>query len=235
MVSDGSGNSRLRLKSIMSDGILSEAELYHYPGNPEDPFSLQSNYITSICRDDEGTLWIGGGRTGILYEMDTSEIEERFIPYVQEEVPENSFWKLTEIHEDRDGKLWIGRTSGLDSFERKQKKFFPYAFDLGKEDFGNILLINDIQEGESGCIWIGTWFGGLYKIIPPITISPQGVAEGERTISYKYDHEFPKDLGDFPILSLCEPRIGKSFQIWVGTFGGGTVRPKNRGYRGRRP
>jgi signal transduction histidine kinase/DNA-binding response OmpR family regulator/ligand-binding sensor domain-containing protein len=221
MVSDGSGNSRQQLKNIMSDGILSDAELYHYPSNPEDTFSLQSKYIASICRDREGTLWIGGGRTGILYEMDTSDNRERFIPYGQGEVNVNDQWKLTEIHEDRDGNLWIGRTSGLYIFERKQKKFFPYVFDLGKEDFGNILFVNDIQEGKSGCIWIGTWFGGLYKIIPPITISPEGLARGKRTISYKYDDESPKDLGDFPILSICEPGSGNAFQLWVGTFGGG--------------
>ena len=110
---------------------------------------------------------------------------------------------------------------GLEIFDRTQKKFIRYDLDSEEHVFHDVPFINDICQDASGCIWVGTWFQGLFKIIPPVTVSPSGVARGEATRNYKFDPALPKDLGTNPILSLCAPRIRKTAKLWIGTDGGG--------------
>jgi signal transduction histidine kinase/DNA-binding response OmpR family regulator len=205
----------------MADGILSASELFHYPNNPEDPFGLHSDYITAIYRDHEGTLWIGGCETGTLYALDRSNGREQFIPFIQDTTPRSSMWRLTRIFEDRNRNLWIGGDTRLDIFDRDEKRFYQYALDPPGQEFQNSLLVNDICDDESGSVWVGTWFHGLFRIVPPVTLSQSGTARGAKTFRYKYDPDLPKDLGDRPVLSLCKPRVDKTAELWLGTYGGG--------------
>ncbi len=199
-IPDGSGNPYLQLQDFMSDGVLSRSELFHYPNNLEDPFSLHSDYITAICRDHEGTLWIGGCETGTLYALDRANGMERFIPFMKDTTPRTSMWRLTRIFEDRNRNLWIGGDTRLDVFERDERRFYQYMLDPPGQAFKNSLLVNDICEDDSGSVWVGTWFHGLFRIVPPVTLSQSGTARGAETISYKYDPDLPKDLGDCPVL-----------------------------------
>jgi ligand-binding sensor domain-containing protein len=221
IITDHSGRTLGSLKNTIWDGTNPVSGIHHYDNNPEDPYSLSSECIISICQDREGTMWIGGGHSGILYKLDPSDKRERFIPYRQDSLTWISNWKLIRVHEDRSGNLWIGRDIGLEIFNRETEKFMPYDLDPEKHEFQNIPFINAICEGDSGYIWVGTWFQGLFKIMPPITISTSGTAKGDRTVSYKYDQEVPKNLGDHPVLSLCAPKIRKTAELWIGTSGGG--------------
>ena len=66
IITDHSGRTLGSLQNTIWDGINPVSGIRHYNNNPEDPYSLSSDCITSICQDREGTMWIGGGHSGIL-------------------------------------------------------------------------------------------------------------------------------------------------------------------------
>lgn len=133
-----------------------------YKHNPRDPSSLSDNWITAICRDRYGTLWIG--TNGGLEKFDESSGKSthyKFDP-INPMGPSSDY--LKSIREDASGTLWVGAWGGgLMKFNRATDTFTRYQYD--PED-NNSLSSNEVQvvyEDRSGTIWVGTGGGGVCK------------------------------------------------------------------------
>ena len=70
------GTTLETLQAIISDGIISENEYYHYTKNAGDQFNPDSVTIKTIYQDREGTLWFVGN--GTLYNLPYSGNREKF-------------------------------------------------------------------------------------------------------------------------------------------------------------
>jgi len=95
------------------------------PGNKNSK-SLSDNYISSICRDKEGNIWIGTFGGGFcLFNPDTEE----FTTFGKEQGAINN--NVCAIVEGLDGHLWISTIDGISDFNPKDYTFKNYSHSNG--------------------------------------------------------------------------------------------------------
>lgn len=205
-------------------GLLEEDPdwIYSYmTHDPDHTGSLSGNGLSSIIQDRAGTIWIGDWVNGTINKFERSGDTERFIHYRPDPDHPYSRPNISTMYEDLYDNLWIGRSDGLDIFDRENALFYHMILDPGKHQGHKTPFLTDIRDGNSGVIWIGTWQQGLFKIIPPVTFMEDGTVHAEKLISYRFDPDMPDDLGEYPVLSLCIPRHNNRVELWIGTLGGG--------------
>lgn len=130
--------------------------------DPENPASLSSDDVRPLYFDRAGTLWIGT-RGGGLNQFDRAS--ERFVRFMRAQQPDSLFLSsqgklgrslgndvVRSLHEDRDGRLWIGTDGGLDQFDRTTQTFRHYTEKDGLPDN----TIWGILEDDRGCLWLST-------------------------------------------------------------------------------
>jgi signal transduction histidine kinase/ligand-binding sensor domain-containing protein/CheY-like chemotaxis protein len=184
--------------------------------DPDDERTLSDNCILSICEDNTGALWLGTMYGG-LNKYDSEK--DIFYHYISPSNDSADFFTNTvsSVFKDKSGNLWIGTTGGLNKlipgdYEKSQPAFTRYMHipDNPKSLSSNLITI--IYEDKSGNLWIGTYDGGLNKLIP---------GESERSeptfIRYMPNPANPKSLSNM-IVSIYEDKSGT---LWIGTWGGG--------------
>ena len=108
---------------------------------------LTGNYIESIFRDHEGSLWVGT-LTGGLNQLKAGALSV-FAP------GENPDDAARSIYEGHDGSLWIAMDSGLRRYKDGQVKLFRR--NQGPASNGAWTVMED----RDGNIWVGAKGGGL--------------------------------------------------------------------------
>ena len=128
-----------------------------YRHNPDDPSSLISDNVYTICGDRNGQIWVG--QVGGLSRFDPAT--DGFINY--RPVPDNpaslanTIWV---IDQDRSGALWLGTWGGtLMRFDEQAKTFASYPPDSRDRHRLNGGGINTIHEDRSGTLWVGAMDG----------------------------------------------------------------------------
>ena len=97
--------------------------------------------VTSLMFDHDGNLWVGTDATG-LFRIHGDSVEH----YGHTEgLSGDSVWALFE---DREGLVWAGSTSGIDSFRDPRVTTFSALQGLGKDLAAGILASRD------GTIWV---------------------------------------------------------------------------------
>lgn len=129
---------------------------------------LTSNGITSLYKDQEGILWVGTSRGGVVYH---NPKEQRFNAYVRNELytPLKDGVYLMPIFninscffEDSEGVVWIGTDGGgLAAFDRKAAVFRVHTHDPANPYSISANVIRSITEDSKGNIFIATWDGGV--------------------------------------------------------------------------
>jgi signal transduction histidine kinase len=110
------------------------------------------------------------------------------------------------IYEDRDGRLWIGTRSGLDSLDRNTGRF-SHHLQASSDDYDlSIGAVFSILQDRSGELWLGKNRYGLCRFDP----------ETDECTLYAYNPEDPLNPEDM-IRHLYEDRDGT---LWLGTQGG---------------
>ena len=86
-------------------------EFIKYRHDPNDPHSISSDQVFSLCEDREGNLWVGTNYG--LNRFDWKS--ESFISYqpVHDDMNSLSGFMISAIYEDKSGVLWIGTNYGL--------------------------------------------------------------------------------------------------------------------------
>lgn len=139
---------------------------------------LNSNLIKALEFDSDGNLWIGTFERGINFISagDLRRSNYSFKRFTSD--PENprslSNDFVWDIEEDSDGDIWIATKNGLNQFNRDTQLFTVYY--SNDEDTASISAdyITTLLEPEyaKDFLWVGTWGGGLNKLIKGYKDSP---------------------------------------------------------------
>jgi PAS domain S-box-containing protein len=178
----------------------------HFQTDPNNPNSINDNYLRAVLEDRSGTLWIGTN-TG-LCQFDRKR--GKFIRYASNPNDPSSLSNdvIFSIYEDRSGVIWIGTYGGgLNRFDRKSNKFTRYGADPQNSNSLSDNFIWSICEDKNGTLWIGTANGGLNQFD----------REKNKFIHYKADPNNPNSLTSNKILCLLEDGSGT---LWIGTTDG---------------
>ena len=105
------------------------------------PFDRNTISVTSLMLDRDGNLWVATDAEGVV--RIHGEAVERYRQ--TDGLSGDSVWALVE---DREGIVWAGTTSGIDSFRDPRVVTFSAAQGLGKD------LAAGILAGRDGTIWV---------------------------------------------------------------------------------
>ena len=107
------------------------------------------DWVTSLCQDREGNLWVGTGAGLVLIRKGN----------LQEVAPPDHWWgrPVLTVQTTSDGAVWVG-TEGAGLYRYQEGKWNTYR---NRDGLGN-LYIWSIAEDSQGRLWAGTWGGGLF-------------------------------------------------------------------------
>ncbi|MBG7630953.1 MAG: response regulator, partial [Bacteroidetes bacterium] len=136
--------------------------------------NLPTNNLNILYKDKIGDIWMGSFiGTGLMKFRPDQKTDK--LPKVSNFVPSNtenyslSSNKLSAIFEDKKGILWVGTKRGLNKVFRGKNNEPTKIIQYTTEKNNSLSLSNNnvfsIQEDSAGTIWIGTFGGGLNKMI----------------------------------------------------------------------
>ncbi len=199
--------------------------------DPENPNSLSDNKINTIFEDPSGNIWVGTtGGLSLLIQSDSLNVEFvnfTFDPEDPRSISNNMVYSIYADPDTTESVLWIGTAEGLNKlilpadygnaetkvnkFKHNQVKFIRYLNEPGNPQS---ISSNDVRaiyvnpDENENVVWIGTYGGGLNKLIK----------DNDRFIRYKHNPGNNNSLSDNSIVSIHQDISG---DIWIGTFGGG--------------
>ncbi|MCK5280961.1 MAG: sigma 54-interacting transcriptional regulator, partial [Cyclobacteriaceae bacterium] len=181
-------------------------------------------------------LWIGtyGGLNKLSSEyisgINKNKSPPSFISYIHDPEDPNSLSdnRIYSILEDQSGNLWIGTVDGgLNRLlpgslngDKKSSPIFKHYRHL-PDDPASLSAdrVFSIYEDSHGTLWIGTWGGGLNKLLLTENLGESENSNSDVTfIHYKNDPDDPNTLSDNEVPSIYEDNKGI---LWIGTHGGG--------------
>ncbi|MDN3581627.1 hybrid sensor histidine kinase/response regulator transcription factor [Mucilaginibacter flavus] len=125
--------------------------------DPNNPYSLPSNYVQNVHVDKEGAIWISSRRG--IYKFDTNK--ERFIKFSPPGFPSTYLNNVNTIFENNKNQLWFScGPSGFASYNIKTHQFKNYTKKEQPGLLGNLSVINVIEDSY-GLLWVGTRDGGV--------------------------------------------------------------------------
>ncbi|MCD6441414.1 MAG: histidine kinase, partial [Candidatus Marinimicrobia bacterium] len=201
-------------------------KVYRFKSN--NPNSLSSNFVWSVFEDSYGHLWVGTVGGGVN-RFDREK--EKFIHYQNNPEDPNSLSNnfVRCFYENKKRELWIGTDNGLNKlsldsiysgkFDSTSSPFFTHYKNDPRDK--NSLSHNEIRsicEDQFGDLWVGTWGGGINRVIFDTTADRENSESRPTFIRYNYDPDNHKSLGHNRIWSIYEDISG---ELWIGTDGGG--------------
>jgi len=195
-----------------------------FANDPNNPYSLSNNSITSIYEDSAAgnTLWIGTNGGG-LNKLDREK--EQFSRFVND--PNNPYSlsnnNITSIYEDfaAGNTLWIGTAGGgLNRFDREKAQFTRFVNDPNNP---HSLSHNDVRSlyvdsASRNTLWIGTQGGGLNRFDRPDSPNIKPHETSGQFTRFVNDPNNPHSLSNNRIASIYEDHAGT---LWIGTLAGG--------------
>lgn len=164
------GEGLFRLEPLASGSSL-RFRVTGFRHDDADPYSLSHDNVYSVHEDPGGRIWVGTFNGGLNYiteengELKFINSNNRLSGY-----PYSNHKRVRYITSDRQGKIWVGTTSGLVIFNRdfgepEDAKFMTCFFDPGKE---TSLANNDVHYiycSPDNEIFVATFGGGLNRVI----------------------------------------------------------------------
>ncbi len=136
------------------------SDIVNYTHKKDNPESISSNFIRTICMDNLGIYWIGTSagldrfdpRKGTFKHYEHSESNPKSIS-------NSSIWSLLK---DNQGTIWIGSYfGGVDFFNPEYGSYNYYNTDEANPSKLSSSIVSRMIEDKSGNLWIGTEGGGL--------------------------------------------------------------------------
>lgn len=174
--------------------------LYDSWGKQED----FNNYVSALCEDSEGYIWIGTG--GGLYRQD--RLTGKFRLYRREYKNENSLGSnvIRALAQDSEGNLWIGHDRGVDVLDPARRRFRHYFKDPNNKGALSSSIIQGIYEDRQGDMWICTSNGlHLYD------------KENDSFVRYLHDPDNINSLNSSSVRVVYQEEDGT---YWVGNIVG---------------
>jgi len=127
--------------------------------------------VFSILQDNNGSVWIGSYNRG-LSRLQFESIDKYKISTFQKEDYDNAISDniIRTLHEDGQGNLWVGTSNGLNMVDKDNllddaPMFNKFVNDLNNPKTISHNYILDIDESVTGELWIGTFGGGINKLV----------------------------------------------------------------------
>ncbi len=172
----------------------------------ENPLGLNDGWITAICADQQGILWVGTNNGGLNRFDPTSGIFSHF-QHQPDNAQSPSANKITSLWLDpQSGQLWIGTANGLDRMDPRTEEFAHFQHDPENPDSLSNNYIRAMIAGPENTLWIGT-NDGLNQFNP----------QTGRFTRWQHDPNQPNSPATAAINSLFQDHLG---QLWVGTSAG---------------
>ncbi|MGH9834601.1 MAG: ligand-binding sensor domain-containing protein [Blastocatellia bacterium] len=156
---------------------------------------LQANNIYPILEDRSGAVWVGAWNKGL------SRIKDGAIANYSTADGLSAYPLVTALHEDREGRLWIGHQGGLRIFQGGR-------INAPKIHLPNVALA--IHQDRAGAFWFGTEVG-LYRYqngnLARFTTTEGLAGHGLAGLGL-FGHD---------IKTIIESRDGT---LWIGAYGG---------------
>lgn len=159
--------------------------------------------VSSILEDDNGTLWVAGGGSGLYY-FDTET--GKFLPFTGiDHVTVNS------MTGGNNHLLWLATTeSGIIKLDTQTKQIQSFTHDPANPHSISSNSVEVVQIDHSGAIWAGTQGWGLNKM--------KNIDGEIRFIRYLHDADKPGSLSNNDISTLY---LDKNDNLWIGNINGG--------------
>ncbi len=147
-------------------------ELFRYDEKNDSlqSFSLHDDETTfaKMLLTRDGHLWLTTSQRYFLEFLPGEGVFRKINLFSEKEIKELPRLKsyVNALAEDHDGKIWIATHFGylfLFDPETQEKTRYYYRKNLGKRRYYYAMTI---REDEAHNLWLGTWFDGLYKILP---------------------------------------------------------------------
>jgi signal transduction histidine kinase/ligand-binding sensor domain-containing protein len=176
-----------------------------YAHRSDDPSSLSSSNIRSTREDKEGNLWVATSLGMDEFDRSSGKVLLH-IP-----LPGPSY--VLSVYEDRQGTLWMYRSSGdpLATFDRRSKVLSKISLGDGHQNSGIPTGITAMTEDQNGTLWLATIGAGLLKLD----------REHQRFIRYRKNIADSESIGENSISDLALDREGI---MWVVLGGMGLTR-----------
>ncbi len=157
---DADGNLLIGTTNGVNNYNRNTDSFYHFPVDANSDYGLRNEFVNCIETDGVGNVWIGTHMGGVSH----YNIHQKKFGHIPQNPPFKSSVNhnvINSIFSESDN-LWIGTAgSGLYNFNKKSGSFRHYSRTSGlKGDF-----VSAIQRDSKGILWVGTWGGGLNKII----------------------------------------------------------------------
>lgn len=145
-------------------------KLTRFKYNPTDAYSISSDRVYYTYQDSRRNIWVCtfGGGLNLIEEKGGKVIfhnkNNSFVHYPKYDL----FMNVRAITEDYKGRLWIGTVDGLMSFSSKFRRASDIHFETYRDNADAGISDNDIYsiyKDHHGDIWIGSFGGGLNKLI----------------------------------------------------------------------
>lgn len=148
--------------------IASAAQPHHFYARYTSWQGLPEAYLTSVCQDSFGRLWVGS-KDGVFYYTG-----EEFVQFINPDYSEHCALNASALMADADGCIWIVTPTGTGFYDTSTDRF------TALEDLQGTSVI-DIDLTSDGTVWLtsasGIWkyskeSGELTKVTESSSFSP---------------------------------------------------------------
>lgn len=213
-------------KASPIDANRSFYSLSNYRNDKSNPSSLSSDLVYSVIADKKGRIWIGTLGGGInLFVENNGKVTFKNYDNAFHNYPFSWANVIRHLNEDEHGRIWIATSYGLLIFDPNTVKDDKYRYlryhkvKGDRSSLGNN-SIQYIYKDQHQQMWVGTFGGGLNRVIPDKT-----GADHLKFEVFTTENGLSNDV----VLSMTSDQQNN---IWVATEGGlSKFNPKNKSFK----